>query len=76
AKKPPLTLNLGSNGLKDDFRTTTNGRADGLLARTGSLSGHPTQQQPQSTYLAITAVPTAMRHWHSIVLCYTSVRIR
>ncbi|KAG8284484.1 hypothetical protein J6590_101991 [Homalodisca vitripennis] len=41
AKKPPLTLHLGSNGLKDDFRTTTNGRADGLLARTRSLSGHP-----------------------------------
>ncbi|KAG8287823.1 hypothetical protein J6590_030385 [Homalodisca vitripennis] len=36
AKKPSLTFNLGNNG----FRTTTNGRAGGLLARTGSLSGH------------------------------------
>ncbi|KAG8260397.1 hypothetical protein J6590_098032 [Homalodisca vitripennis] len=33
-----------------DFRTTNNGRAGGLLARTGSLSGHPSKQQPRSTY--------------------------
>ncbi|KAG8286262.1 hypothetical protein J6590_063936 [Homalodisca vitripennis] len=51
AKKPSLTLNLGTKGLKGDFRTTTNGRADGLLARTGSLSGHPSKQQPRSTLL-------------------------
>ncbi|KAG8318280.1 hypothetical protein J6590_006593 [Homalodisca vitripennis] len=34
-----------------DFRTTTNGRAGGLLARTGSLSGHSSKQQPRSTAL-------------------------
>ncbi|KAG8331418.1 hypothetical protein J6590_042185 [Homalodisca vitripennis] len=34
-----------------DFRTTTNGRANGLLARTGSLSGHPSKQQPRSALL-------------------------
>ncbi|KAG8267932.1 hypothetical protein J6590_039316 [Homalodisca vitripennis] len=37
--------------LKGDFPTTTNGRAGGLLARTGSLSGHPYKQQPHSTLL-------------------------
>ncbi|KAG8316481.1 hypothetical protein J6590_049605 [Homalodisca vitripennis] len=39
------------NSLKGDFRTTTNGRAGGLLARTGSLSGHPAKQQPRSTLM-------------------------
>ncbi|KAG8315757.1 hypothetical protein J6590_065527 [Homalodisca vitripennis] len=42
AKKHSPTLNLGTNG-KGDFRTTTNDRAGGLLARTGSLSGHPSK---------------------------------
>ncbi|KAG8255235.1 hypothetical protein J6590_065955 [Homalodisca vitripennis] len=37
--------------LKMNFRTTTNGRAGGVLARTGSLSGHPSKQQPRSTLL-------------------------
>ncbi|KAG8320295.1 hypothetical protein J6590_071546 [Homalodisca vitripennis] len=37
--------------LKFDFRTTTNDRAGGLLARTGSLSGHPSKQQPHSALL-------------------------
>ncbi|KAG8308910.1 hypothetical protein J6590_098384, partial [Homalodisca vitripennis] len=45
AKKPALTQ------FKGDFPTTTNGRAGGLLARTGSLSGHPSKQQPRSTLL-------------------------
>ncbi|KAG8301456.1 hypothetical protein J6590_053529 [Homalodisca vitripennis] len=35
--------------LEDDFQTTTNGRAGDLLARTGTLSGHPSKQQPRST---------------------------
>ncbi|KAG8296693.1 hypothetical protein J6590_051674 [Homalodisca vitripennis] len=34
-----------------DFRTTTNGRAGGLLARTGSLSDHLSKLQPPSTLL-------------------------
>ncbi|KAG8268437.1 Zinc finger, CCHC domain-containing protein [Homalodisca vitripennis] len=37
--------------LKGDLRTTTNGRIGWLLARTGSLSGHPSKQQPRSTLL-------------------------
>ncbi|KAG8297673.1 hypothetical protein J6590_030182 [Homalodisca vitripennis] len=41
-QKPSLTLNL---------RTTTNVRAGGLFARIGSLSGHPSKQQPRSTFL-------------------------
>ncbi|KAG8319341.1 hypothetical protein J6590_093966 [Homalodisca vitripennis] len=41
----------GEYWLKDDFRTTTNGLAGGLLARTGSLSAHPFKQQPRSTIL-------------------------
>ncbi|KAG8326052.1 hypothetical protein J6590_051384 [Homalodisca vitripennis] len=40
-----------SYGRLRDFRTTTNGRSGGLLARTGSLSGHPSEQQPRSTLL-------------------------
>ncbi|KAG8276422.1 hypothetical protein J6590_065696 [Homalodisca vitripennis] len=36
---------------KGIFRTTTNGRAGGLLARTGSLSGHSSKQQPRSTLI-------------------------
>ncbi|KAG8298998.1 hypothetical protein J6590_002967 [Homalodisca vitripennis] len=48
-KKPSLTLNL---------RTTTNGRAGGLLARGRSLSGHPFKQQQRSTLLD----PTTLRH--------------
>ncbi|KAG8272707.1 hypothetical protein J6590_036581 [Homalodisca vitripennis] len=51
AKKPSLKLNLRTNGLKDDFRITTKGRAGGLLARSGSLSGHSSKQQPRSTLL-------------------------
>ncbi|KAG8264690.1 hypothetical protein J6590_008625 [Homalodisca vitripennis] len=43
-------IKQGTNGLKVT-RTTTNGRAGGLLARTGSLSGHPSKQQPCSTLL-------------------------
>ncbi|KAG8322343.1 PH domain leucine-rich repeat-containing protein phosphatase 2 [Homalodisca vitripennis] len=45
-KKPSSTLNL-----KDNFRTTTNGRAGGLFARTGALSGHPSKQQSRSMLL-------------------------
>ncbi|KAG8267091.1 hypothetical protein J6590_059134 [Homalodisca vitripennis] len=49
AKKPSLTQ-TGHQRIKDDFRiTTTNGRGGGLLARTGSLSSHPSKQQPRST---------------------------
>ncbi|KAG8271038.1 hypothetical protein J6590_071416 [Homalodisca vitripennis] len=43
AKKPSLTLNLNKR-LEGDFRTTTNGRAGGLLARKESLTGHPSKQ--------------------------------
>ncbi|KAG8284647.1 hypothetical protein J6590_098470, partial [Homalodisca vitripennis] len=51
SKKPSLTQ-TGDQRLKGDFRTTTtNDRAGGLLARTGSLSGHPSKQQPRSTLL-------------------------
>ncbi|KAG8327103.1 hypothetical protein J6590_026437 [Homalodisca vitripennis] len=39
----------GDQQLKGYFRTTTNDWAGGLLARTGSLSGHPSKQQPRST---------------------------
>ncbi|KAG8329438.1 hypothetical protein J6590_085976 [Homalodisca vitripennis] len=45
------TEKIGDQRLEDDFRTTTNGRAGGLLARTGPLSGHPSKQQPRSTVL-------------------------
>ncbi|KAG8241932.1 hypothetical protein J6590_076051 [Homalodisca vitripennis] len=49
----PPTLKIGDtvvyhqalSNLGFDFRTTTNGRAGGLLVRTGSLSGHPSKQQ-------------------------------
>ncbi|KAG8334691.1 hypothetical protein J6590_084630, partial [Homalodisca vitripennis] len=34
-----------------DFRTTTNGRAGRLLARTGSFSGHLSKQQPRLALL-------------------------
>ncbi|KAG8327726.1 hypothetical protein J6590_012774 [Homalodisca vitripennis] len=50
AKKPSLTQ-PGNQRLKGNFRTTTNGRAGGLLARTGSPSGHPSKQHPRSTLL-------------------------
>ncbi|KAG8244819.1 hypothetical protein J6590_015363 [Homalodisca vitripennis] len=50
AKKPSLTQS-GDQRLKGDFRTTTNGRAGGPLARTGSLSGHLSRQRPRSTLL-------------------------
>ncbi|KAG8286728.1 hypothetical protein J6590_053685 [Homalodisca vitripennis] len=50
AKKPSLTQ-TGDQRLKGDFRTTTNDWAGGLLARTGSLSGYPSKQQPRSTLL-------------------------
>ncbi|KAG8252714.1 hypothetical protein J6590_051163 [Homalodisca vitripennis] len=50
AKKPTLTQPRDQR-LKGDFRTTTNCRAGGLLARPGSLSGHPSKQQPRSTLL-------------------------
>ncbi|KAG8285401.1 hypothetical protein J6590_081122 [Homalodisca vitripennis] len=59
-KKPSVTLNLATNGLKV---TTINGRAGGLLPRTVSLSGHPSKQQPCSTMLdpercaAVTRLP-------------------
>ncbi|KAG8336831.1 hypothetical protein J6590_037046 [Homalodisca vitripennis] len=47
AKKPSLTLNLGTNGLK----VTSEPPPRRLLTRTGSLSGHPSKQQPRSTLL-------------------------
>ncbi|KAG8295394.1 hypothetical protein J6590_081504 [Homalodisca vitripennis] len=50
AKKPSLTQ-PGDQRLKGDFRTTTNGRAGGPLARTGSLSGQLSKQRPRSTLL-------------------------
>ncbi|KAG8272605.1 hypothetical protein J6590_037899 [Homalodisca vitripennis] len=51
AKKPSLNTSLGDQRLKGDFRTTTNARPGGLFARTGSLSGHPSKQQPRSMLL-------------------------
>ncbi|KAG8306246.1 hypothetical protein J6590_051590 [Homalodisca vitripennis] len=42
---------FGDQRLKGDFRTITNDRAGGLLARAGSLSGHPTKQHPRSMLL-------------------------
>ncbi|KAG8320709.1 hypothetical protein J6590_062600 [Homalodisca vitripennis] len=50
AEKPSLTQ-PEDKWLKGDFRTTTSGRAGGLLARTGSLSGHSSKQQPRSTLI-------------------------
>ncbi|KAG8260128.1 hypothetical protein J6590_103806 [Homalodisca vitripennis] len=50
AKNSSLTQ-PGDQRKNGDFRTTTKGRAGGLLARTGSLSGHPSKQQPRSTLL-------------------------
>ncbi|KAG8275023.1 hypothetical protein J6590_095082 [Homalodisca vitripennis] len=50
AKKPSLTQ-PGDQRLKGNFQTTANGRAGGLLARTGSLSGHSYKKQPCSTLL-------------------------
>ncbi|KAG8259097.1 hypothetical protein J6590_017271 [Homalodisca vitripennis] len=50
AKKSSLTQ-PGDQPFKGDFRTTTNGRAGELLARKGSLSGHPSKQQPRPTLL-------------------------
>ncbi|KAG8299696.1 hypothetical protein J6590_094464 [Homalodisca vitripennis] len=38
-------------GLKGDFRNTTNGRVGGLLGNTGSLSGHPPKQQQRLALL-------------------------
>ncbi|KAG8278796.1 hypothetical protein J6590_011194 [Homalodisca vitripennis] len=46
AKKPSFTQPGDQR-----FKTTSNGRAGGLLGRTGSLSGHPSKQQPRSTLL-------------------------
>ncbi|KAG8302603.1 hypothetical protein J6590_028513, partial [Homalodisca vitripennis] len=48
ANRPSLTQ-LEDQRLKSDFRTTTNGWAGGLLARTESLSIQPSKQQPRST---------------------------
>ncbi|KAG8268135.1 hypothetical protein J6590_035104 [Homalodisca vitripennis] len=49
AKKTSLILNLGTNGLKVTSEPPPT--AGGLLVRTGSLSGHPSEQQPRSTLL-------------------------
>ncbi|KAG8335535.1 hypothetical protein J6590_065396 [Homalodisca vitripennis] len=46
-----VILGSGDQRLKGDFQTTTNGRAGGLLARPGSLSGHLSMQQPRLTLL-------------------------
>ncbi|KAG8284167.1 hypothetical protein J6590_003860 [Homalodisca vitripennis] len=59
--------------VKGDFRTTTNGRAGGLLGRTGSLSGHPSKQQPRSMLLdqekptchLHLANPINIQEWHT-----------
>ncbi|KAG8314059.1 hypothetical protein J6590_101233 [Homalodisca vitripennis] len=51
AKKPFCNTSPGVQRLNGDIQTITNGRASGLLARTGSLSGHPSKQQPRSTLL-------------------------
>ncbi|KAG8246690.1 hypothetical protein J6590_078628 [Homalodisca vitripennis] len=52
AKKPSLTLNLGINGVEVTSEPPPmNDQAGELLARTGSLSGHPSKQQPRSTLL-------------------------
>ncbi|KAG8270177.1 hypothetical protein J6590_091248, partial [Homalodisca vitripennis] len=47
----PLTLNLWTKGLKGDFRTTTNGRADGLIAEDRLVSGHPPKELPSTRLL-------------------------
>ncbi|KAG8325562.1 hypothetical protein J6590_064343 [Homalodisca vitripennis] len=46
-----LSLTLTDQQLNGVFRITTNGQAGGLLARTGSLSSHPSKQQPRSTIM-------------------------
>ncbi|KAG8324901.1 hypothetical protein J6590_081037 [Homalodisca vitripennis] len=46
-----LAIRTSLMGDFNDFHTTTDARADGLLARTGSLRGHPSKQQPRSTML-------------------------
>ncbi|KAG8289271.1 hypothetical protein J6590_107951, partial [Homalodisca vitripennis] len=48
---PALDVFYGIFVYTCDFRTTTNGRAGGLLARKGLLSGHPSKQQPRLTLL-------------------------
>ncbi|KAG8267896.1 hypothetical protein J6590_040678 [Homalodisca vitripennis] len=50
-------LNLGTNEFKGDFSTTTNDQSNKLLARTGSLSGHPSKQQPRSMLLDLVSLP-------------------
>ncbi|KAG8302346.1 hypothetical protein J6590_034659 [Homalodisca vitripennis] len=50
AKKPSLTQPEDQRFI-GDFRTTTNDRAGGPLARTGTLSGHLSKQQPRSSLL-------------------------
>ncbi|KAG8331140.1 hypothetical protein J6590_047558 [Homalodisca vitripennis] len=47
ANKSSRAINPETNG----FHTTTNGRSGGLLARTESLSGHPSKKQARSTLL-------------------------
>ncbi|XP_046662604.1 transmembrane protein adipocyte-associated 1-like isoform X2 [Homalodisca vitripennis] len=50
AKKPSLTLNLETNGLKVTSEPPPTAGQAGCL--TGSLSGHPSKQQPHSTLLS------------------------
>ncbi|KAG8287309.1 hypothetical protein J6590_041553 [Homalodisca vitripennis] len=51
--RPRLRTRATSYG---DFRTTTNGRAGGLLARTGSFSANSSKQQPRSTLLDLSYI--------------------
>ncbi|KAG8255554.1 hypothetical protein J6590_089798 [Homalodisca vitripennis] len=46
-----LKTKFGGQGSTDDFRNTTIAWAGGLLAKTGSLSDHPSKQQPRSRLL-------------------------
>ncbi|KAG8316282.1 hypothetical protein J6590_055034 [Homalodisca vitripennis] len=51
AKKPSLTLNLGTNGLTVTSEPPPMAGQAGPLARTGSLSGHLSKLRPRSTLL-------------------------
>ncbi|KAG8308205.1 hypothetical protein J6590_002291 [Homalodisca vitripennis] len=63
--------------LRRDFRTTIHVRAGGLLARTGSLSGHPSKQQPRSTLLDLSFNNRRTRYTRlNLVACYITRNIR
>ncbi|KAG8250899.1 hypothetical protein J6590_092588 [Homalodisca vitripennis] len=67
-RNPSLTSNLGSIFLKV-ARSTTNGRLSGLLARTGSLSGHPSKPAVTLDVFLRTAITAKLHHWPAIQKC-------